>query len=222
MCSYGFRNGDANGLRNGVQNGHDSCEDSKTLVEAPLTPPTASGELYSDLTTVAYLPKVHDPRKDWVASVAVPAFLAHRAEKKVQAFCSIGTGAGLDVIAAAEIFDLRHITKIQSEPEEVIGGYKKNQEDGLGPFHFYPAAVLEKTFLGLDPAEAGKQVKKIEEALLEHRIDALVTYELHRNGIIIGHTVAIVRSTPLWSRLGHQKYKHVQRTQRRIPFWAIY
>lgn len=27
--------------------------------------------------------------------------------------------------------------KIQSEPEEVIGGYKKNQEDGLGPVSPY-------------------------------------------------------------------------------------
>jgi hypothetical protein len=28
---------------------------------------------------------------------------------------------------------LTYTWKIQSEPEEVIGGYKKNQEDGLGP-----------------------------------------------------------------------------------------
>ncbi|KAJ7929235.1 hypothetical protein B0H13DRAFT_2310700 [Mycena leptocephala] len=302
------KNDDANGFRNGFKDGHNACESSQTG-EDRLSPTIASAELYSDLTKVdvdfeaffligkprnvlprftlkltplTYLPKVDNPRRDWVSSVAVPAFLAHRAQNTVRAFATIGTGAGLDAIAAVDIFDLERVAitdlhqavvdaaaenirtataglgvnliaaagdildplatlclakpllsatgavissiggrvsidillemafeagysadiltytwKIQSEPEEVIGGYKKNQEDGHGPFYFYPAAVLEEAFHGLDPAVAGTQAKEIEKALLDHRIDATVAYELHRNGLVIGHTVAIVRSTPL-------------------------
>ncbi|MFI9328693.1 class I SAM-dependent methyltransferase [Kitasatospora sp. NPDC052868] len=63
-----------------------------------------------ELTEHSYLPKSDDPRADWVASVAVPAFktlsqmgfLAPR-------FCTIGTGAGLDALAAVEILKARTI-----------------------------------------------------------------------------------------------------------------
>jgi hypothetical protein len=55
------------------------------------------------------LPKVDNPRRDWVSSVDVPAFLAHRAQNTVRAFATIGTGAGLDAIAAVDIFDLERV-----------------------------------------------------------------------------------------------------------------
>ncbi|MFG3052274.1 class I SAM-dependent methyltransferase [Kitasatospora sp. NPDC048239] len=63
-----------------------------------------------ELTEHSYLPKSDDPRADWVASVAVPAFktlsqmgfLAPR-------FCTIGTGAGLDALAAVEILKARTV-----------------------------------------------------------------------------------------------------------------
>ncbi|KAJ7872223.1 hypothetical protein B0H13DRAFT_1633966, partial [Mycena leptocephala] len=291
------------------------------------------------LTELTYLPKVENPRRDWVASVAVPAFLAHSAENKVKSFATIGTGAGLDAVAAVDIFELERLAitdlhqavvdaaaenirtatadlsdvrlfaaagdilaplategggydliyenlpniplspghaidagqtsstyvpwrvedipsiatenllalhflalsqakpllsptgavissiggrvsiavllkmafeaeynaeiltytwKIQSEPEEVIGGYKKSQEDGHGPFYFYPAAVLEKVFRSLHPAAAGRQAEEIEKSLFSHRVDAAVAYDLHKNGIVMGHTVAVVRSTPFY------------------------
>ncbi|KAJ7724067.1 hypothetical protein DFH07DRAFT_855249 [Mycena maculata] len=221
------------------------------------------------VTQLTYLPKVDDPRRDWVASVAVPAFLAHRAHNKVRNFVTVVTGAELGAIAATDIFDLgclaitdRHqavvdaaaenicntstgagkfrliavlsptgavissiggrvplaallkmaseagyrakiVTytwKIQSEPEEVVGGYKKNQEDGHGPLYFCPAKILRNTFGSLHPAVATRRTRaaETEESLLKHRIDAsVVAYELNRNGLFIGHTAAIVRSTPL-------------------------
>ncbi|KAJ7197816.1 hypothetical protein GGX14DRAFT_402436 [Mycena pura] len=299
--------------------------------------PATCTELYSKLTELTYLPKVENPRSDWVASVAVPAFLAHKAENRVKSFVTIGTGAGLDAVAAVEIFELERLAitdlhqpvvdaaaaniraamgghggirftaaagdilaplanqgggydliyenlpniplspgyaidagqtsstyvpgrvedippiatenllalhflalrqakpllsatgaiissiggrvplavlpkmaseagcnaqiltytwKIQSEPEEVIGGYKKNQQDGHGPFYFYPADVLEKVFRTLDPAAAGKKAEEIEKSLLSHRVDASVAYDLYKSGTVMGHTVAIVRSRP--------------------------
>jgi hypothetical protein len=36
---------------------------------------------------------------------------------------------------------LTYTWKIQSEPEEVIGGYKKNQEDGHGPVSVFLFAI---------------------------------------------------------------------------------
>ncbi|WP_163575098.1 class I SAM-dependent methyltransferase [Halomonas faecis] len=62
------------------------------------------------LSERSYIPKVHDPRSDWVASVAVPAFLAlKQTGTEVRDFCAIGTGAGLDALAAIEILSAQNI-----------------------------------------------------------------------------------------------------------------
>lgn len=109
--------------------------------------------------------------------------------------------------------------KIQSEPEEVIGGYMRNQEEGLGPvshhprtivqvsslsdlylcpqFYFYPAAILESVFSTSSPAEAGSKAAWLEQELAVHRLDAVKAYEAHKAGVVIGHTVAVIRSTPI-------------------------
>ena len=58
------------------------------------------------LTPHTYTPKL-DPREDWVASVAVPAFRAFR-DKNLDwngNFATIGTGIGLDALAAIEILN---------------------------------------------------------------------------------------------------------------------
>lgn len=62
------------------------------------------------LSDHSYLPKKDDLRADWVASVAVPAFktLAHMGVFAPR-FCTIGTGAGLDALAAVEILRSRTV-----------------------------------------------------------------------------------------------------------------
>lgn len=51
----------------------------------------------------ACLPDTEDLRKDWVASVAVPAFkLIRQYQGDQAAFCALGTGVGLDALAAVE------------------------------------------------------------------------------------------------------------------------
>lgn len=58
----------------------------------------------------AYEPELDDLRRDWVASVAVPAFkLIRQRQETVHAFCAIGTGTGLDVLAATEILGATHL-----------------------------------------------------------------------------------------------------------------
>ena len=58
----------------------------------------------------SYLPKLDDLKSDWVASVVAPAFLA-LAQTGVQArnFCTIGTGTGLDALAAIEILRAENV-----------------------------------------------------------------------------------------------------------------
>jgi drug/metabolite transporter (DMT)-like permease len=267
-------------------------------------------QLSIELTDHSYLPKADDPRSDWVASVAYPAFVAVQQmdiglDKRTR-FASIGTGAGIDALAAIEVFGCREVAvtdlhadvvstavqnisrniasqshqisiksgagdllspvlgtcdnfdliyenlpniplyqdgnldieqtsstyidvrkevlpefissnllslhylalrqargclaktgavlssiggriplsailnlaqesgylgtillytwKIQSEPEEVIGGYAAWQKRGLGPFYFYPTAVLEEVFCSIDMVAAGDQALEIEQS----------------------------------------------------------
>ncbi|KAF8882674.1 hypothetical protein BD779DRAFT_1472809 [Infundibulicybe gibba] len=306
-------------------------------------PKKISADFTIRLTEYTYLPKIAEPRRDWVASVAVPAFIAHGSRNTVHKFATIGTGGGLDAVAALEIFDLeklaitdlhptvvaaaahniraaagsnaalfntvqnliaipgdictplagevgqfdliyenlpnipidaghildsgqtsstyvptrteaipsvatnnllalhwlaleqaKHILsptgaiissmgarvpisslvsmarsagfnahvliytwKIQSEPEEVIGGYKRSQEAGLGPFYFYPASVLESTFESLSPMAAGLNAVDIEHQISPHRLNAIEAYNAYKAGTIVAHTVAVIRSTPV-------------------------
>jgi hypothetical protein len=78
------------------------------------------------LSDHSYLPKADDPRADWVASVAVPAFktLAHMGFLAPR-FCTIGTGAGLDVLAAVEILRSRTVGFTDLH-EDVLGHARDN------------------------------------------------------------------------------------------------
>lgn len=291
------------------------------------------------LTGHSYLPKAEDPRSDWVASVAYPAFVAVQqmnVGSNIGRFASIGTGAGIDALAAIEVFGCREVVvtdmhedvvnmaarnianniaehspvvtvsalvgdlltplsqagsrfdliyenlpnipfhqdgnlehdqtsssyigtrpedvpefihknlltlhylavlqaknrlsengailssigarvplsillevareagctgsiltytwKVQSEPEDVIGGYAAWQGQGLGPFYFYPIEVLYETFSNIDMVAAGDQALEIEHALLPHRLDAVAAHEAHCQGKTLGHTVAVIMS----------------------------
>ncbi|PYI10995.1 hypothetical protein BO78DRAFT_359406 [Aspergillus sclerotiicarbonarius CBS 121057] len=84
--------------------------------------------------------------------------------------------------------------KVQSEPEEVIGGYAKAQERGLGPFYFYRTGILEQAFGDLTPAGAGLRAMQIENELLPDRLDAVTALRAHRQGIEIGHPVVVMAS----------------------------
>ncbi len=80
----------------------------------------------------AYLPKTEDLASDWVASVAAPAFklIRQQAGKAVPSFCSIGTGSGLDVLAAIELLGSTRVgfTDLQ---EDVVDTAVHNVRDNL-------------------------------------------------------------------------------------------
>lgn len=293
-------------------------------------------ELGIELTDQTYSPKVDDLRSDWVATVATPAFKKIRDDRypnhPVKSFCSIGTGAALDVLAAIEIFGCSHVSltdihpdvvktaignvqrnlqqrpcevkgevgdlltpfveganrfdiiyenlpniplaedgdlkdgqtsssfisqrteqipqrvqedllelhyltlqqakpllsetgvvlssigarvplksihdlatkagyssrllvytwKIQSEPEEILNGYSAWQQQGPNSFHFYPTSDLERIF----STSEGKEPEEIEKALEPYELDAEQALKAHEAGQQIGHTVAVLESTP--------------------------
>ena len=59
----------------------------------------------------AYLPKTEDIKSDWVAYIAAPAFklIRENAGKDIEAFASIGTGSGIDVLTAIELLGARRV-----------------------------------------------------------------------------------------------------------------
>jgi hypothetical protein len=64
----------------------------------------------------------------------------------------------------------------------------------LQQFHFYHTDILEEAFVGLTPAAAGLQAMQIENDLLPCRLDATTALRAHRQGIEIGHLVAVMAS----------------------------
>jgi hypothetical protein len=113
---------------------------------------------------------------------------------------SIGSRIPISEILAlsgAAGYDGRVLTytwKVQSEPDEVVGGFARWERKGLGPFHFYPVRVLQEAFEGLSPAAAGAQALQMESDLSPHEISAVDAMALVEKGEQVGHTVAILDS----------------------------
>jgi hypothetical protein len=89
---------------------------------------------------------------------------------------------------------LTYSWKVQGDPEEVIRSHAESQKNGFGPFYFYRAEVLQKTFAQVDLTESGKNALEIERDLLPQRLEAASAYEAFKNGERIGHTVAFLQS----------------------------
>ena len=107
----------------------------------------------------------------------------------LSAFIKLGELAGL----SSEIFT--YSWKVQAEPEDVISGYAAQEKAGLGPFRFYRAADLQKAFANISVKESGKNAFEIEKSLESSKLTAKEAYEAFRKGEVIGHTVAVLKSS---------------------------
>ena len=107
----------------------------------------------------------------------------------LSAFIKLGELAGL----SSEIFT--YSWKVQAEPEDVISGYAAQEEAGLGPFHFYRASDLQKAFETVPVKESGNRAFEIEKSLESSKLSAKDAYEAYKKGEIIGHTVAVLKSS---------------------------
>lgn len=80
----------------------------------------------------AYLPQVDDVKNDWLSFVSVPAFKLARQEngKDFDSFLSLGTGSGLDTLAAAEILGAKKLG-FTDLMQDVVDAAKNNIKNGL-------------------------------------------------------------------------------------------
>lgn len=107
----------------------------------------------------------------------------------LSAFIKLGELAGL----SSEIFT--YSWKVQAEPEDVISGYAAQEKAGLGPFRFYRASDLQKAFANISVKESGKNAFEIEKSLESSKLTAKEAYEAFQKGEVIGHTVAVLKSS---------------------------
>ena len=84
---------------------------------------------------------------------------------------------------------------MQAEPEDVISGYAAQEKAGLGPFRFYRASDLQKAFADISVKESGKNAFEIEKSLESSKLTAKEAYEAFLKGEVIGHTVAVLKSS---------------------------
>ena len=107
----------------------------------------------------------------------------------LSAFIKLGELAGL----SSEIFT--YSWKVQAEPEDGISGYAAQEKAGLGPFRFYRASDLQKAFADISVKESGKNAFEIEKSLESSKLTAKEAYEAFLKGEVIGHTVAVLKSS---------------------------
>ncbi len=85
--------------------------------------------------------------------------------------------------------------KVQAEPEDVISGYAAQEKAGLGPFRFYRAEDLQKAFANVSVKDSGSRAFEIEKSLDSVKLTATAAYEAFKKGEVIGHTVAVLKSS---------------------------
>jgi hypothetical protein len=85
------------------------------------------------LTGHSYLPQPDNRARDWVASVTVPALrLIRLKEGPLDSFLSIGTGTGVDVLAAVELLGVTRVG-ITDVHDDVVESARQNIERNLRP-----------------------------------------------------------------------------------------
>jgi len=84
--------------------------------------------------------------------------------------------------------------KVQADPLVVIRDHARKQQEGFGPFYFYRATVLEKTFANVNVSSSGPEAFEIEKSLLPERLDSAIACAALQKGERIGHTVAVLKS----------------------------
>lgn len=90
---------------------------------------------------------------------------------------------------------LAYTWKVQSEPEDVIGGYAHWEKSGFGPFRFYPVDILKTVFSKPAVVVESGDALELERVLSGYELSAVQALQRFRDGIQIGHTVAVLEST---------------------------
>lgn len=107
---------------------------AKSYLNLSSPPEQVADTLDIDVSSHAYLPRIDDLRSDWVAYIAIPAFKLIRKQhgNSIPSFCSIGTGSGLDVLAAIELLGASKVGFTDLQPE-VVETAARNIRNNLRP-----------------------------------------------------------------------------------------
>ena len=96
------------------------------------TPQRIQEYLSIEVADHAYLPKTEDLKSDWVAYIAAPAFklIREKTGHDIEAFASIGTGSGIDVLTGVELLGAKRVgfTDLQ---ESVVATAARNIRDNI-------------------------------------------------------------------------------------------
>ena len=181
---FEFGNGDLlQPLQNGKRNYEDKRNSGHYLEKREEAIPEFVHEQMLDLHYLAL-----KQARDYLAkNGAVYSTLGGRVP--LNAFIKLGELAGL----RSEIFT--YSWKVQAEPEDVISGYAAQEKAGLGPFRFYRAEDLQKAFANISVKDSGKRAFEIEKTLDSVKLTATAAYEAFKKGEVIGHTVAVLKSS---------------------------
>jgi hypothetical protein len=174
----------------------------------PNLPIEDAARIEVDKTSAAFVPPRAEPVpgfvRDWLLVLHYLALVQAR-DALVPGGTVLSTlGARLPLRIIAEMSQaagfapsfLTYGWKAQAEAEDVIGTYAEWQRRGFGPFHFYHADQLERTFASLGPEQAGRDAFEIERTLTLGRLDAIAAWDAFRRGVRIGHTVVVLQSDP--------------------------
>ncbi|MBB4199754.1 SAM-dependent methyltransferase [Rhodoblastus sphagnicola] len=88
-----------------------------------------------DVADRAWRPPVEDRQRDWVSSIVAPALKilrARRGEAACKAFCALGTGVGLDALAAVELLGAEVVGVTDLFPD-VVEAAAENIRRNLAP-----------------------------------------------------------------------------------------
>jgi hypothetical protein len=105
---------------------------TRSYLALDAAPAVVKPRLAIEITDNAYLPRLDDLQSDWLHAVAVPAFKLLRKRRRGRpfgSFAAIGTGPGLDVLAAAEILGVSRVGLTDLDPAVVAaadGNVRRN------------------------------------------------------------------------------------------------
>jgi hypothetical protein len=173
----------------------------------PNLPLAAAASIEAGRTSAAFIPPrpeaVPDFVKDWLLTLHYLALVQARGflNPGGAVISAIGARLPLEILTRMTLAAgyapsfLTYSWKAQADAADVIGSYAQWQREGLGPFHFYPAARLSEVFASLDLEEGGRNAFAIEESLKPDRLDAIEAWDAFQQGQRIGHTVVMLQSS---------------------------
>jgi len=105
--------------------------DTKRFLGLTTSPERLRDRLDIAVSEHAFLPQIEDLQTDWVASVATPAFkLIRQRQGQLAAFASIGTGTGMDALAAIETLGVSRVG-ITDVHDDVVSTATSNIENNV-------------------------------------------------------------------------------------------